>query len=122
MNDGSIPYGSRVLTINSVTYVADNLVITRPRKMIERTNQVDVPSGQVSVPGFVSGTATLQLSTDGAVPLADDTFTDTFVASIGAEVFFLTDVGQPENKDAERKVDITFRKAITRIRVQGEIE
>ncbi|SRR6266568_1671721 len=122
MNDGSIPYGSRVLTINSVTYVADNLIITRPRKMIERTNHLDVPSGQVSVPGFVSGTATLQLSTDGAVPLADDTFSDTFVTSIGAETFFLTDIGQPESKDAERKVDVSFRLATARIRLHGEIE
>lgn len=113
MNDGAIPYGSRVLTIATVTYVADNIEVSRPRKVIERTNEQDVPSGQVSIPGFVTGTATLQLATASTrVPKADDTFTTQFDADIGNEMFFLTDATKPEAKDQEQKVNITFRKKI----------
>jgi len=110
-NDGSVQYGSRVLTINSVAYVADNVAVERPSKIIERTNEIDEPSGWVGYAGFVSGTAQIQLASGATViPVAGFTFSTTFVASIDAETFTLTDVSQPEEKGGEKKVNISFKK------------
>lgn len=108
-NDGTVQYGSRVLTINGVDYVADNCEVTRPSKTIERTNEIDEPSGQVSYEGFVTGSATLQLATGSTViPILGQEFSTTFGAS--SETFYIDSVTQPESKDAEKKVNITFRK------------
>ena len=110
-NDGTVQYGSRVLSINSVSYVADNVTVNRPGKTIERTNEIDEPSGQVSYTGFVTGSATLQLASGSTViPVQGLTFTETFVASIGSETFYLDSVDQPEDKAGEKKVNVTFRK------------
>lgn len=62
-NDGSIPYGSVVLNVNSVNYVAENVTITRPIKQIKRMNEAGEPTGSVGVADFVEGSATLQSAT-----------------------------------------------------------
>lgn len=108
-NDGAIPYGSIVLTINSITYVADSFSISRPSKTIERTNETDLPSGQVSYDGFVTGSATLQLASGStAIPAMYDTFTTSVSGT--SETFYIDSVTQPLEKAGERKVNINFRK------------
>lgn len=66
-NDGSIPYGSVVLNVNSVNYVAENVTITRPIKQIKRMNEAGEPTGSVGVADFVEGSATLQSATTNTV-------------------------------------------------------
>lgn len=105
INDGSVYYGSVVLTINAVTYVADDFEITYPTKIIERTNEFDEPEAQVAVPGFVTGSATLQLETSStAVPTVGQTFTHNAVD------YFISEVGAPQSKADYCKVRISFRK------------
>jgi hypothetical protein len=110
-NDGAspIPYGSRVLTINSVAYVADQITVTRPTKKILRTNELDEPAGSIGVPDFETGSATLQLATGStAIPTRGLTFTTTFAVS--AETFYVDNVTQPESKGEVKQVQITFTK------------
>ena len=110
-NDGTVQYGSRVLTINAVAYVADNISVNRPSKTIKRTNELGEPSGSVGVPDFVEGSATLQLATGSTVePPAGQTFAATFDSVIGAETFFVMSPGRVEQKDSEKKINITFIK------------
>jgi hypothetical protein len=128
-NDGTVQYGSAVLAIGVVTagnpptvatttnYVADNISISRPGKTIERTNELDEPSGQVTYAGFVTGSATIQLATSSAlVPFhgkgfsLNSGFDPDNDADTDAEVFYIDSVDQPLTKDGERKVNITFRK------------
>lgn len=110
-NDGTIQYATRVLTINSVAYVADSVSVNRPTKAIDRTNQLGEPSGSVGVADFVTGTATVQLAADDTVePENGQTFASTFDATIGAETFYVTNVGRAESKDSEKKVTISFKK------------
>lgn len=130
-NDGTVQYGSAVLAIGVITagspptvgsttnYVADNISISRPSKTIERTNEIDEPSGQVSYPGFVTGSATIQLATSSTlVPFhgkgfsLNSGFDPDNDADTDAEVFYIDSVEQPISKDAERKVNITFRKIV----------
>ena len=127
-NDGTVQYGSMVLSIGAVaagnpptlsggvSFVADNIEISRPGKTIERTNELDEPSGQVSYAGFVTGSATLQYSASTILPPnLGEGFTITVYdvdnnATNEAEFFYIDSVSQPFAKDGERKVNITFRK------------
>lgn len=117
-NDGTIPYGSMTLTIGSsaggsggVVYIADNVSISRTAKTIERTNELDEPSGQVSYKGFTTGSATLQLATTSTVPPQQGyEFTKQFDAVNGSEVWYVDTIETPFQKDGETKVNITFRK------------
>lgn len=121
-NDGAVRYGSRVLTINSVAYVADNFTVTRPSKTIVRTNQLDEPSGQVSYADVATGSAQLQLADAAArEPALGDEFTVSgLLKKAGTptpadvdETFYIDSVGTAETQDGETKIPITFRKRIT---------
>lgn len=112
-NDGSVQYGSRTIQIpvtTGDTFVADNVEITRETKVIEQTDQLDEPSGQVLVASFVTGSAQLQMIASTAPPQLGEEFTDTFDSDVGSETFIVSSVGQPETKDGEKKVNIQFRK------------
>jgi hypothetical protein len=111
-NDGGLVFGSQVVTIDSVAYVAENISIDAPSTIIEQKDEYGVPSGQVIVEGFVTGTATLQLASSAtALPAIGDAFQITTVG--GAAVYFLiSQVGQSFSQDAETKVNVSFRKRI----------
>lgn len=129
-NDGTVQYGSFVLAIGTITpgnpptvgagtnYVADNVSINRPSKTIERTNEIDEPSGQVSYGGFVTGSATIQFATSATLaPLLGKGFSLTVFDTDGdgdndAEVFYIDSIDQPFEKGGERKANITFRKIV----------
>ena len=64
-NDGTVAYGSKVLTINSVLFVAENIEVRRPIIKIERRNELHEPNGKVGIKDFVTGSATLQLAQSG---------------------------------------------------------
>ena len=51
-NDGSLPYGSQVLNINSVNYVAEQIDVSRPTKKIKRYNAVGEPVSGRLVPAL----------------------------------------------------------------------
>jgi len=116
-NDGTIPYGSKVLTVGSAgggsggtTYVADNIELTRSTGAILRTNELGEPSGRVLYKNDVdSFTCTLQLSTTSTVPpsLGWET-TVTFDATSGSEIWYLDKLGTSFTKDGETKVSATF--------------
>lgn len=122
-NDGTVQYGSQTLTIgtwtagtpptigSTTTYIADSFSISRPSKTIERTDADDDPAGQVSYAGYVTGSATLQLAgSSTAIPALGKAFTSS--VSGAAEYFYIDSVDQPYSKEAETKVNITFRKII----------
>lgn len=110
-NDGAIPHGSRIITINSVAYAAESFEISEPTATVERMNVVtNNPAGQVTFPGFITGSAVLQL--DNA-EIAPPQFAN-FIAPIrGTNAnFYVTDVGTPEALGEAKKVNISFRKAV----------
>jgi hypothetical protein len=127
-NDGTVQYGSKVISLGTlvpgtpatissgVSFVADDISIDRPSKTVERTTELDEPSGQVSYLGFVTGSATLQLATASTIPpihgkhfllTVFDTDGD---GDLDLEVFYVDSVSQPFTKDGETKVPVTFRK------------
>lgn len=111
-NDGTVQYGTRVLTINSVAYVADNISLSRPTTIIERTDNIGEPSGSVGVNKFVTFTATLQIASGSTAEPQNGQTTSpiTFDTLIGAETFYVHSVNRAESKDAEKKFNATFIK------------
>jgi hypothetical protein len=107
-NDGGVPHGSRVLNINGVNFVADNLTVTYGTKEILRTNATDEPSGSVAIPDFTRGTAQVQLSSSNAYVTEGENFTTNIR---GSNVTFLVQsVEVPETKGEEKKQSISFIK------------
>jgi hypothetical protein len=116
-NDGTVKYGSKVLTVGSAaggaggtTYVADNINLTRASGSILRTNEIGEPSGRVAFKNDVdSFTCVLQYATTTTVPpsLGWET-TVTFDATSGAEIWYLDQLGDAYQKDGEQKISATF--------------
>lgn len=126
-NDGTVQYGSRSWVIHASlgppvergTYVCDNITINRPTKAVDRTNQLGEPSGSVGIADFVTGSATVQLVDSNAKePQCGDRiicdgeigYNVNLDATIGDESFFITSANRVEVKDAEIKINITFKK------------
>lgn len=115
-NDGALPFGSRVLAIgpnggNTVNFVAETFDVTAPSDTIERRNEVNEPSGQVTMPGFISGTALIQLANGGVPPDIGDEFLTTYDNTANTK-FYLTEVSPVEAQGADKKVNISFRLLI----------
>lgn len=109
-NDGTIPYGSEVLTINSVTYVAENITFDNPTQTIQRRNETNEPAGSVGVQDFVTGSATLQkAATATAIPTPGLTFS-TSSFSGAAVTFILTKVSPVFAQGDAMKFNIEFIK------------
>ena len=104
-NDGSIPYGSEVLTINSVTYIAENVSFDNPSVVQQRRNEANEPTGSFGVQDFVTGSATLQKAATGTVvPTPGLTFTRDSV------VYILTKVGEVLAQGDAMKFNIEFQR------------
>lgn len=112
LNDGSLPYGmpTQVITIGSVTFVAENNTITEPTQIIERRNYIGEPSGQVFVPDFVNGSSTLQFFSTSTVPPTPGvtyiiTRNNASTITVG-----VSEVGEVHEMLSMRKVNINWRK------------
>jgi len=106
-NDGGGPFGSEVLTINSVTYVAEDLSFNRPTVKTDRRDEVNEPSDRILNTDFEEGTATLQLAAEAtAIPTGGMTFTR------DAVVYVITEVGEVINHADFMKVTIGFYKRL----------
>jgi hypothetical protein len=114
LNDGTVPYGSRVLGItgsSNINMIAEDIEVTRTVEVIERYNEVGEPSGQVIIPRWVTGNATLQLSGSSPfIPTGGNTFSAAFSGS--AENFILTEISQAEGQVTDKKIRVSFRKKI----------
>lgn len=115
-NDGNIPYGSRLETMNRGgsslgSYVLENVTINRKSKIIKRMDELGGPNGSVGVPDFDEGSAVAQLATSSTTILQrGDKFTDTFDAVTGAETWIVTECDQPETQNDYKKQSLKFIK------------
>lgn len=119
INDGGIPYGSQVITLKATTaattgtdYIADSVDFSDPSKEINRTNQIDEPTGSVNYNDFQRATATLQFATTST-----DTPIKGYVAALARNDgttawYFVFDVSEPQAKGEDHKCNVTFKKLI----------
>lgn len=122
INDGGRSYGSSSLAIkkfNGTTYVArgtylsDDFGFTVAMNSREFTDSDDIPTGQVSTRGLVTGRATLQFatSTTAQVEIGDafkwqDPADSTFL------YFYVDSAERAERKGDEAKQSVSFRRAL----------
>lgn len=103
----TLPYGSRVLTISSVGYIANNFSTSQSLNVIERQNELGAPNGAIGIQTARTGTAQLQLATTTTTaPSAGDEF------SANSVTYFLTEVSKPEEAQGFKVVDISFRESV----------
>jgi len=113
-----MPYGSRTLTINAVTYKVNSLDIDRPTAEASDNNTDGTPNRARWTAQRASFTAELQLATGStALPQFGNTFSDTFDSNYGSESFVITNSPYSESNDPGeiRTVSITAAKVINGI-------
>lgn len=107
LTTATLPYGSRVVTIDSVAYIANNFSVSQSLNVIERTTELGAPNGAVGIQTARTGSAQLQLaSTSTSAPEAGDVLT---VDTVG---YFITEVSKPEEAQGFKVVDISFRESV----------
>jgi hypothetical protein len=103
----SLPYGSRVVTIGAVGYIANNFSTSQSLNVIERTDSLGAPNGAVGIQQARTGSAQLQLATSTTTaPAAGDEF------AANSVTFFLTEVSRAEEAQGFKVVDISFRESV----------
>lgn len=111
-NDGSVPYGSFVVTIGTTAFVAENLSPSKPTNRIERRDEINEPSGQVIIPDFESATMTLQRpTTSEALPAIGATLTAPTNSGLSGTQY-ITDVGATFDQGEDQKFNITVHKSV----------
>lgn len=107
LTTATLPYGSRVLTIDSVAYIANNFSTSQSLNVIERQNELGAPNGAVGIQTARTGSAQLQLATTStAIPEAGDTLLADSIT------YFITEASKPEEAQGFKVVDISFRESV----------
>ena len=116
--DGSMPYGSRILTINAVTYKVNSLTIPRATATAEDNDEAGNPNRKRWTATRHVLTAELQLATGSTVyPQFGNTFSGTFDSNYGSENYVIVAADYEETNDpgAIRTVSITAEQVINTI-------
>jgi hypothetical protein len=103
----TLPYGSRVVTIGAVGYIANNYSVSQSLNVIERQDSLGAPNGAIGIQQAKTGSAQVQLATSSTTaPAAGDTF------SADSVTYFLTEISKPEEAQGFKVVDISFRESV----------
>jgi hypothetical protein len=107
LTTATLPYGTRVLTINTLGFIANNFSTTNSLNIIERTDALGAPNGAVGIRTAATGSAQLQAATTTYLT----TFTVGDAFSADAITYFLTEVSKPEEAQGFKILDISFRES-----------
>ena len=111
-NDGGLVFGSQVVSIVSVAYVAESINVDKSTSVIEQKNEYGVPTGQVLIEQIPTGSMTLQLASSSTVaPSIGAAFTLVPVGG-GSATFLISKVGEQFSQDGETKLSVDFRKQL----------
>lgn len=109
-NDVNIPFGSQAITIGGLSIVAESISISQPSTVLERSNQVGDPSGQVIIETFNTGSAVLQLATS-AITVVTIGATFTLVRNNGATVgMVISSVDEAQSQFDIHKQNVGIRR------------
>jgi hypothetical protein len=99
--DGAMAYGSQTVTINSVSYVANNIQITRGKDEVIDTGATGIPTRRRATETLSTISMELQLAASNtAYPKFGQTVTLTVDANYGEEIFVLDPVNHGETREA----------------------
>jgi hypothetical protein len=103
--DGTQVFGiaASPVTINSVTYILEDIKLAAPSRTVKINNPDGTPLGQAIVPEALTLTGKLQLaSSSTAIPTVGQT-----TSSINSVTYYIQTVGQAYTQGAYGYVDIT---------------
>ena len=109
IQDGTQAFGipDSPVSINSVSYIAEEISISAGSTVVEIKDANGVPIGQTIIPENMAGTARLQLATTNtARPTRGQTFT------LDGATWYLTEVGVAKTQGAYQAVPVSFRMRI----------
>jgi hypothetical protein len=110
-NDGNIPFGSAVVSIDGTDYVAEEIDFDEKSTAIYRRNEINVPNGGVYIQDLIKGKMTLQLaSNDTAIPENQSIVTIPFRGN--PTVFVITNVSQPLKQDQIHKLKMEITEVL----------
>lgn len=114
VNNGSVAYGSYLVTVSGVGYVAENVNLSISSTVLERFNQLNEPSGQVLIPTFETATMTLQRPSSSTVLPAVGA---TVVAGSGSGIsgssnWYVSEASGAFEQGSIQKVNVTVRKGV----------
>lgn len=107
--DGTQAFGipDSPITVNSVTYIAEDINLSAPTTVVEIKDPNGIPTGQVLIPQVITGTAKLQFaSSSTARPPLGNTFT------LQSAVFYVSEVGTAYTQGGYVYANISFRMKI----------
>ena len=111
-NDGDMPFGTFVITVNAVDYVLDNWTPSRPANIVEQTGTKGEATRWAASRGFVTATATCQMEADDTAYLQQgDEFTYDDGTN-GSETWSVVECSEPKEKNAPWVQTLTFRKML----------
>jgi len=111
LTTATLPYGSRVLTLSAVGYIANSFSTSSSLQVIDRQDELGAPNGAVGIRQPITGSASLQLATSStAIPDPGDSFT--LAVDSVAVTFFITERSMPESQNGFKMVDISFRESV----------
>lgn len=107
--DGTQVFGipDSPLSINSVTFIAEDIQLQMGQQVAEIKDPNGVPTGQVLIPQTITGSAKLQLSSSSIAPPARN---QTF--ELQGMDFVLENVGTAYTQGAYAYVNVTFRQVL----------
>lgn len=112
-SDGALIFATQILTIATVTFIAEAISTDQDTKVLESMNQFGVPNKQVFIEQVRTATATLQLADAATVsPAIGATVPIVPVGGGSAVNFLIKKVGEAFQQDGETKVTIDLRKKL----------
>jgi hypothetical protein len=110
-NDGDIPFGSQVVSINGTDYVAEEIEFEEKSTAIYRRNEINVPNGGVYIQDLVTGKMTLQLaSVDTPIPEGQSIVTMDFRGA--PTQFVITNLSAPQKQDEIHKLKMELTEVL----------
>ncbi len=110
-NDGDIPFGSEVVTINAVPYVAEEIEPQEKATSIIRRNEINVPNGAVHIKDLIKAKMTLQLA-DIDTPIPELLSIVSFDFRGSSKDFIVSDVSQPLKQDEIHKLKMELTEVL----------
>lgn len=108
-SDGSLAFGTQIVTLSTGAFVAEDIDYEQGTKSLVRTNEFGVPQAEVLIDEIGTGSMTLQLpSSNTAPPLRGDAFTLIDLGG-GSRPCKISKVGRVSKVDALKMVKVEFR-------------
>jgi hypothetical protein len=113
LTDGTLVAGSFTANINGTIYILNNARLTLPTKVIERTNETDIPVAAYIYAGTVrTGTAEMQVNNAAQkIDLRSENFVTNEFTNANI-TFVITEQTPARTKDGLATATINFREKI----------